>query len=45
MNNVLLKNGKYKVVFTEAYLEPSQTPFIELYCDAKMLSHRCLTGF
>ena len=28
-----LKNVKYKVMFTEAYLEPSQTSTMELFCE------------
>ena len=53
INTVLLNNVKCKVMFTEAYLEPSQTSMMELFCKnskpltilTKMLPHRCLTGF
>ena len=30
---VFLKNLKCKVMFTEAYLEPSQTYMMELFCE------------
>ena len=33
MNYVLLENGKCKVMFTEAYFEPSQTSVMELFCE------------
>ena len=32
INYVLLKNVKCKVMFTEAYFEPSQTSTMELFC-------------
>ena len=32
INYVLLKNVKCKVMFTEAYLEPSKTSMIKLFC-------------
>ena len=53
---MFFKNFKYKVMFTEAYLELSQTSTMELFAKivngfwpltifAKMLPRRCLTGF
>ena len=33
INYVLLKDVKCKVMFTEAYLEPSQTSMMELFCE------------
>ena len=32
MNYALLKNVKCKIMYTEAYLEPSQRPMMELFC-------------
>ena len=40
---VLSKNVKCNVMFTEAYLEPSRTPTMELFCENT--PRRCLTVF
>ena len=33
INNVLLKNIKCEVIFTDTYLEPSRTSVMELFCE------------
>ena len=55
VNYILLKNVKYKVMFTEVYFEPSRISMMELFREnskrlvvtifAKKLPRRCLTGF